>query len=152
MKRGRYRVRDVRGATALAVSALALSIIGASAPFGTASILDRTTFFQSPSHNIACAMTSEGVRCDIRDHSWKAPPKPASCDVDYGGGLSLIERGKGHDTCAGDTLLGSGEVLAYGRSEKVGRFRCTSKMTGVKCVNRRNGHGFKLATASVRLF
>src|SRR5262245_21259321 len=113
---------------------------------------DRTILFQSPSHNIACAMVSDGVRCDIRNHAWMAPPKPPSCDVDYGGGLSLTEKGKGHYTCAGDTLLGSGKVLAYGRSRTLGRFHCTSKTSGMRCVNRRNGHGFNLASESVRLF
>jgi hypothetical protein len=112
----------------------------------------RTIYFQSPSHNIACAMLSDGVRCDIRNHSWQTPPKPPSCEVDYGGGLSLVSRGKGHYTCAGDTLLGHGKVLGYGRSKTLGRYRCTSQTSGVRCVNSRNGHGFKLARESVKLF
>jgi hypothetical protein len=131
---------------------VALAVAGAGPAAGADAGAERTIFFQSPSHNIACAMVSDGVRCDIRHHSWMSPPKPPSCDVDYGGGLSLTEHGKGHYTCAGDTLLGSGRVLAYGGSRTLGRFRCTSKRSGMRCVNRRNGHGFRLASESVGLF
>jgi len=115
-------------------------------------VLEHTVFLQSPSHNIACLIESGGVRCDIRNHSWKSPPKPSSCEFDYGGGLSLGRSGKGHYTCASDTLLGTGKVLPYGQSRSLGRFRCTSRTSGMRCVNRRNGHGFVLATESVRLF
>ena len=45
--------------------------------------------FESPSHNIGCYLSKSGVRCDIRQHAWKAPPKPKSCDVDWGSGLEV---------------------------------------------------------------
>jgi hypothetical protein len=41
--------------------------------------------FDSPTGNIGCIMDSHGVRCDIRDHEWRSPPKPKWCEVDYGG-------------------------------------------------------------------
>src|SRR5882672_12564684 len=49
-------------------------------------------FFQSPSKNIGCAAVNEDVvevRCDIRNHDWKSPAKPANCELDYGGGLVI---------------------------------------------------------------
>ena len=69
------------------------------------------TFFESPSHNIGCAISAKsGVRCDIRQHAWKAPPKPKSCDVDWGSGLEVALRGFGHWVCAGDTVFGTAGV------------------------------------------
>jgi hypothetical protein len=108
--------------------------------------------FVSPTRNIGCVMDTQAVRCDIRDHSWQSPPKPKSCDVDYGGGVAVGRSGKASIVCAGDTTLEAGPVLAYGESIAKGRFRCTSMETGMRCVNKRNGHGFLLSKQSVRLF
>ena len=80
-------------------------------------------FFQSPSGNIGCVITSTGVRCDIAQKSWKPPPKPRSCSVDWGDGLTVGRRGKAKFTCAGDTVLRMGRKLAYGKTISAGRFR-----------------------------
>jgi hypothetical protein len=108
--------------------------------------------FVSPTHNIGCVMDTQAVRCDIRDHSWQSPPKPKSCDVDYGGGVAVGHSGKASFVCAGDTTLEAGPVLGYGESVSKGRFRCTSMETGMRCVNERNGHGFLLSKQSAKLF
>src|SRR6478672_1709483 len=42
--------------------------------------------FQSPSGNIGCYIAKSGVRCDIRERSWKPPPKPGYCELDRGQG------------------------------------------------------------------
>ena len=42
--------------------------------------------------------------------------------------------------------------LAYGDSIARHRFRCKSLTSGVRCVNKRNGHGFKLSRESYPLF
>ncbi len=47
--------------------------------------------------------------------------------------------------------LGSGKVLAYGRSIRRGRIRCTSRESGVTRENAR-GHGFRISRASYRRF
>ena len=127
---------------ALVASLLAISAASASAFAG----------FVSPSHNIGCVMDKQYVRCDIRNHSWQSPPKPQSCDVDYGGGVAVDKSGRAQFVCAGDTTLNSGPVLAYGDSIHQGRFRCVSKETGMRCVNKRNGHGFLLAKRKYSLF
>ena len=101
--------------------------------------------FESPSHNIGCYLAKSGARCDIRKHTWTAPAKPKWCDVDWGGGLEVGRRGTGHVVCAGDTVLGGELVLAYRKSIRRGRFECTSRRNGMRCVNLRNDHGFKLA-------
>src|SRR5687768_11828968 len=97
--------------------------------------------FASPSGNIGCIMTRAGARCDIRDHDWVAPPKPASCELDWGSGVFVGRHGRASIVCAGDTTLGATRHLGYGDAERVGRFRCVSKRAGMRCVNRRNDHG-----------
>lgn len=108
--------------------------------------------FQSPSGNIGCYITKGSVRCDIAEHSWPTPPKPRSCTVDYGYGLAVGKRGKGGFICAGDTTLHQGPVLAYGEKIRRGRFRCKSRTDGMRCVNRRNGHGFHLSRSFAKRF
>jgi hypothetical protein len=111
------------------------------------------TFFESPSHNIGCAISAKtGVRCDIRAHTWKPPPKPKSCPVDWGNGLEVVRRGFGHWVCAGDTVFGGKQVLGYRKSIRRGRFECTSRRNGMRCVNLRNDHGFKLARRKASWF
>ena len=109
-------------------------------------------FFHSPSGNIGCGISLKGARCDIREHSWKPPPKPKACNLDWGYGLTLGRQGKGRFFCATDSLLGLGTRLGYGKSIRRGRFRCVSRTDGVRCVNRRNGHGFKLSRERARRF
>jgi hypothetical protein len=118
----------------------------------TAMGADAATLFQSPSRNIGCAIDARGVRCDIRERDWRPPPKPSRCPVDWGHGLTLGLRGRARFVCAGDTVLGAGRRLPYGRSIRRGRFRCTSRRRGMRCVNRRNGHGFHLSRERARRF
>jgi hypothetical protein len=108
--------------------------------------------FSSPSGNIGCVMVRSGARCDVREHDWTAPPKPAWCELDWGSGASVGRRGRGSVVCAGDTALGGTRVLAYGDRERVGRFRCLSRRSGMRCVNHRNDHGFLISRQRLRLF
>jgi hypothetical protein len=109
--------------------------------------------FKSPSGNIGCVlMKRDGVRCDIREKSWTAPPKPSWCDVDWGGGVQVGRRHRASFVCAGDTVLGADRTLAYGTSVRRGRFECFSRRTGMRCVNHRSHHGFKLSRERYRLF
>ena len=109
--------------------------------------------FQSPSHNIGCYMDGHGVRCDVREHSWTAPPKPSYCDVDWGGGVAVDRHGAAGYVCAGDTTLDPNhDVLGYGEKIARGRFKCKSKQSGMKCLNTRNKHGFVVSRDSVDLF
>lgn len=106
-------------------------------------------FFQSPTGNISCYMDSRtGVRCDIEKKSWTAPPKPASCKVDWGFGLTL-NRGRGTFVCAGDTVSDpSAPVLAYGERSVRVPFTCISAEASIICTNTKTGHGFKLSRTS----
>jgi hypothetical protein len=64
--------------------------------------------FSSPSKNIGCALDRTAVRCDIRQRDWRPPPKPRSCELDWGFGLTVDRRGRGQFVCADDTVLGTG--------------------------------------------
>lgn len=109
--------------------------------------------FQSPSHNIGCALTKKYVRCDIREHSWPTPPKPADCDVDYGQGVAVDQHGRAGYVCAGDTALDpTAPVLDYGDRISKGNIRCASKTKGMRCVNLDTKDGFFLSRDVVKLF
>jgi hypothetical protein len=130
----------------------ALLVVAACAALAATSPASAATFFETPSHNIGCVVSKSGARCDIREHSWTPPPKPASCPVDWGNGLTVGRSGFARWVCAGDTVFGGKKVLGYGKSVRRGRFTCTSRRNGVRCVNQRNQHGFKLSRRSARWF
>jgi len=137
----------------LLTAAAALVVAGLAVASGAqAAALDSLVGFQSPSKNIGCILDDSFARCDIRKRDWSPPRKPASCGEDYGQGLSISRNGaRGRFVCAGDTALGSGKVLAYGRSIRRGKITCTSRESGVTCENAR-GHGFRISRGSYRVF
>jgi uncharacterized protein DUF6636 len=114
------------------------------------------TSFQLPSHNIGCYMSTQfggNVRCDIRDRSWKPPPKPANCELDWGQGVAFHGNGRAGVVCAGDTTLDkTAPVLSYGQTSQAGPVQCHSAAAGVTCANASSGHGFFLSRQSYRVF
>jgi hypothetical protein len=135
-----------RFSIALVAAAVTLAV---AAPTASA----KFEFFQTPSGNIACVISGKGARCDIQEHSWPTPPRPPDCDVDYGNGVQVDKHGRGTYVCAGDTVFApDNPVLGYGDKIRKKRFRCASKQKGVRCVNKRNDHGFFLSRDDVRLF
>jgi hypothetical protein len=108
--------------------------------------------FESPSHNIGCYLAKSGARCDIRQHAWDPPPKPKTCELDWGNGLEVTSRGFAHWVCAGDTVFGGKRTLGYRKTLRRGRFECTSFRDGMRCVNLRNDHGFKLGRRKATWF
>ena len=131
----------------LLVLATAVLLLGAGAT-GAAAFKG----FESPSRNIGCIMFEGGARCDIGQHSWPLPKAPKSCEFDYGGSLFIGNKGRGEYGCVSDSAMRAGPVLPYGESIRKGRFVCHSEEVGVRCVDRRNGHGFFLSRQRVRLF
>jgi hypothetical protein len=110
------------------------------------------TSFQSPSGNIRCVIDrTVFTRCDITDRDWSPPPKPRSCEFDWGNSLALGFRGRGRFLCVSDAV-DSARKLDYGQSIKRGRFSCRSRTSGIRCVNVRNGHGFAVSKQRVRRF
>ena len=138
-----------RRAARIGLIALGASLLGALA---IAPAAPAAKYFHSPSGNIGCGVSKQGARCDIRQKDWRAPSRPRSCNFDWGYGLTLGERGKGRFFCGGDSLLGAGTRLGYGKSVRRGRFKCMSRENGMKCVNVRNRHGFFIARERYRRF
>lgn len=111
--------------------------------------------FRTPSGNIGCIgetiKAENSIRCDIRNRSWSPPPKPASCELDWGQGLNLNRLGRARFVCAGDTALNTGPKLAYGTSKKIGAITCVSRTTGLTCTNAAK-HGFTMNRTRVTRF
>jgi uncharacterized protein DUF6636 len=126
-------------------------------------------FFHTVDNNIACGIIKGQkkrrkhrkkipripgeARCDVRTHTWVAPPKPANCPLDWGNGVVVGDRGNANYVCAGDTVAdatapaaGPGSVIA------LGRYSCTVLEQGVRCTNIATGRGFEVSSASVSLF
>lgn len=123
---------------------------GAAADGGAAPPADLVTFV-SPTGNIGCALSSAGARCDIAEKSWKPPAKPADCQADWGVGVQVGAQAA-TVACASDSVLGSGQPLAYGASQERGSYRCVSSEEGMRCENTTTGHGFTIARASYTTF
>ena len=107
------------------------------------------TAFSSPSGNIRCEISSQGARCDIGDHRWKAPAKPTSCTGAWGDGVQVTAERAGFACATGS--LARGSALGYGRSVTRGDFRCDSDKDGVTCTHRPSHHAFSVARATYHL-
>ena len=105
--------------------------------------------FKMPSKNIHCAIFNGNLRCDIL--SGLKPEPKRQCDGDWTG-LLLASKGKANPVCAGDTVVKKGsKTLEYGSRWKRNKITCKSKMTGLRCHNRK-GHGFFLSREKWRKF
>ena len=97
-------------------------------------------WFHSPSDNINCEVEAPG---DVRCETFRPME---SVEMTWRG--TLIE-------CHGLRCIANGPVnattLAYGRSMRVGEFRCTSLRTGIRClVETRSPHGFLISHSGIR--
>ena len=138
--------RNARGALAAGLVGALLGLLAVAPGAGAA------FYFHSPSGNIGCGISRSGARCDIAQHTWKPPPKPRSCHLDWGYGLTVGRHGPASFFCARDSVLHLGPALAYGQKVRRGRFKCASRTDGVRCVNLRTHRGFKLSREHARRF
>jgi hypothetical protein len=105
--------------------------------------------FRMPSGNIFCAYESVSgsssyvdLRCEIRIGVKPLPPRPRSCDFDWGAGYKMNRTGRARVLCISDTVYSpKARVLQYGTTYHRDAFTCTSKTTGLRCTNA-SGHGF----------
>jgi hypothetical protein len=104
---------------------------------------EHAQFFQTPSHNIACATAVRTLRCDIL--SGLDPEPTGDCPLDWVGLSVAAGSTDAGPQCAGDTVLMDGEtVLEYGTEWRRAGFTCDSSETGLYCWNAW-GHGFLLS-------
>lgn len=136
-----WRITPANGCQRIRLQYAALAAIASLALVGTASASVR--WFHSPSGNIQCEVSSGGSR---GAHAYCQTFQPARSATLHRNGRTTI--------CLGGRCLGNGPenafTLRYGRSTIVGPFRCTSLQSGIKCVVRSSGHGFKIAKEGIR--
>jgi hypothetical protein len=69
---------------------------------------------------------------------------------DYGSSLGIVHR-RGTFICVSDAI-GQPPILPYGAGYDDGSARCISTTEGMRCLDRRTGHGFLVSRQAVRLF
>ena len=133
------------------VGSAAATRTGPTTTFVPALVGQGNVFFVSPSKNIGCALSETAVRCDIRERAWTPPPRPASCNLDFGQGVTLVGTSPATLSCAGDTVLFGDVVLQYGSAVTRGDFECRSETKAMRCRNLKTGHDFSLARENYTL-
>ena len=138
------------------------------------------TSWSSPTGNIVCAAfrTSSKapfeVRCDVLEHVWTVPTRPAACEFDWGHGAYLNT--KSGLTCVSDSIVGTESVgveatwwngepgsqvltlpgrravtLAYGSNFRFGPLTCSSQLDGMHCTNDETKAGFDISRVAYTL-
>lgn len=98
--------------------------------------------FSSPSGNITCSFTADGVSCGIGESDW-AEDGYASCSGSKVGVVSA-SKDKAGQSCESAAPSG-GNALAYGAAATKGDFACHSTQDGISCWNTKTGQSFALA-------
>jgi hypothetical protein len=130
-------------APAAMVAILASAGIAGASDFGS---------FRSPSGAIGCVYYEKTLRCDVAGGVKPLPPTPRSCQLDWGQGLWLGQRGGASVVCAGDTALDqNARVVRYGTTWRGDGIACASSTGGMRCTNA-DGHGFLIARGESRRF
>ena len=100
--------------------------------------------FRSPTGKLGCMFYSDAdvpaqVRCE-----WKGANDRA---------LVLDETHKGKRNRISDTVFDpKAKPLAYGRSTKFGKLKCTSRTSGITCTSSKSRHGFMVSVDRQRVF
>jgi len=105
--------------------------------------------FASPTGNIACTMSVDGVTCTIASYTY-APPVVAGCTEVTGHVIGLSADGVAFQCVSGPAPAVAGDdvpVLDYGLTTSVGDYTCRSATDGVQCTDA-SGTGFQLARAT----
>lgn len=103
------------------------------------------TGFSTPSRNIHCEFSDEGVSCTIYQYSYDS----TACQgqpVTY----SVLGAGETAQSC--DRQISSGTTISYGTTVARGGFACTASSSGVECWHERTGKGFMLNSGAVQTF
>ena len=113
--------------------------------------------FIMPSRNIVCFSYGQSpkqfLRCEIRSGLKPMPPKPSSCQFDWGGGFLLTtDRQKAEILCISDTVYSPDfAILNYGKTWRKNGFSCNSTTNGLTCTNGK-GNGFFMNREQWRAF
>jgi hypothetical protein len=103
----------------------------------------RSAAFHSPSANIECGMVDDRRSAIVECWTFRPPQKVWL----YASGRLRICRGSEARCKLGN--IGEEPTLAYGRQITVGRFRCLSLKSGVRCTVTRSRKGFLISRSGV---
>jgi hypothetical protein len=110
--------------------------------------------FASPTRNIACRITPDGVRCEIAQFMY-AKPTVEGCAGDVGHEVELTPDGAAWvcRTATTPPPTPSADIanLEWGESTAAYGYTCTSAHNGVICTNDETGKSFSLARREVSL-
>lgn len=134
------RIKGVRRWLLVAVT---LTVVGTTPSMAAAA----ARWFHSPSGNISCEV---GVNrpAGLGTYAYCATWHPPRCVTLKPNGSMRVRRGM---VCNGNSPEDSFTLL-YGRSVRLGPFRCTSRRDGMRCVVIRTGHGFLIAREGLKRF
>lgn len=124
----------------------------ATAGSGSGATSDTAQSFASPTGNISCTMSPDGVTCSIA-HITFAPPAVEGC-TGTTGHVVVLNTSDGVTTPCVDgpgPAVASADVpvLDYGLNQTVGPYTCSSATNGMSCVVDETGEGFRVATAEL---
>ena len=111
--------------------------------------------FQSPTGGIRCQFSAgenyrASLRCDVETDN-PLPPRPKDCEGDWGWTFGMGARGAARQECVFDAFDSRGSTLRYGATYSERGIACTSRRTGMRCLNA-DGHGFELSRERQRTF
>ncbi len=134
-----------------AASTSATAGTGATAGSG-GSTSDAAQTFASPTGNISCTMSPDGVTCSIARTTFP-PPVVEGC-TGTTGHVIVLNTSDGVTTPCVDgpgPAVASADVpvLDYGLTQTVGPYTCSSATNGMSCVVDETGEGFRVATAEL---
>ena len=131
-----------RGSRLALLAAAVAAALAASAGASSTSV----RWFHSPSGNIECEVASHDLRGTYAYCQTFRPLQTARL------GANGRTRVCAHRACPVGNGPENAVTVAYGRSIRVGIFRCTSATSGIRCVVIASGHGFRIAREGVRAF
>jgi hypothetical protein len=116
-------------------------------------IASETVYFQVPSGNIHCGTDGTYLDCEMGTSNATLPPKPKSCNLDWGNRFVMSPNGAAERACHGDTLGRNPKhpILSYGKTWRKKGFTCISKTSGLTCKNV-DGRGWTLSKNKQQLF
>jgi hypothetical protein len=124
--------------------AAVLTAIVAVAGVCAAPSLAAVSWFLSPSGNISCEVASNRGKLGTY----------AFCETVKAPRSVLLHSDGSMKVCSGVQCLGNAPLdaftLGYGKSVRVGPFRCTSLTRGMRCIVARSGHGFLISRDSLQ--
>jgi hypothetical protein len=106
-------------------------------------------FFVSPSRNLSCGFVPTQGGQLTGCQAWVKVANFPPCDAPMSDASPAISFQKGKRATAyclnQGVFAADTKVLAYGQRITVGGVTCTSRRTGVTCIDQQTGHGFTAA-------